>query len=389
MRQRLALLGATGSIGRSCLEVVRHHRDRLELVGLGALGSRPEELLEIAREFRPQYLVVVDAAAAQALAGALPPETRLDSGEEALVDLVLAPEVERVVAAIVGAAGLKPVHAALAAGKDVALANKESLVVAGRLLTETAARTGAAILPIDSEHVALHQALRAGRREEVRRLVLTASGGPFLRRDRATFDAIEPAEALRHPTWSMGDKISIDSATLVNKGLELIEARWLFGLPPERLDVVVHPQSLVHSFVEWRDGSWIAQLAPNDMIFPIQYALSYPERWGNEFQRLEPSALGALEFLPVDHEAFPAIGLARRALAAGDSAAAVFNAANEVAVRAFLEGRIRFPAIVETIAGALAGHAPEAVGSLESALGWDAWGRRAAEALVAAAPPPR
>jgi 1-deoxy-D-xylulose-5-phosphate reductoisomerase len=275
------------------------------------------------------------------------------------------------------------VHAALSAGKGVALANKESMVVAGRLLTGIAAATGAALLPIDSEHAALHQALRAGRPEEVERLVLTASGGPFLRRDRATFDSIRPAEALKHPTWSMGAKITVDSATLVNKGLELIEAHWLFGVPAERIEVVVHPQSIVHSLVEWRDGSWIAQLGPNDMIFPIQYALAYPDRWANRFARLEPSRLGSLDFLPLDRAAFPAVDLARAALAAGDSAPAVFNAANEVAVHAFLDGRLGFPRIVGTVEAVLERHRPEPVASLDEALGWDAWGRAEAAAELA------
>jgi 1-deoxy-D-xylulose-5-phosphate reductoisomerase len=388
-RQRLALLGATGSIGHSCLEVLRHHPERFELVAVGALGSRPDELAAIAREFRPRLVAVADAGAARALGDRLPPDTELVSGDGALLLAATHPDVDRVVAAIVGAAGLPPVHAALAEGRDVALANKESLVVAGRLLTALAERTGATILPIDSEHVALHQALRSGRREEVRRLVLTASGGPFLRRDAATLVTVQPDEALRHPTWSMGAKISIDSATLVNKGLELIEARWLFGVPPERIDVLVHPQSLVHSFVEWRDGSWIAQLSVNDMIFPIQYALAWPDRWENEFPRLRLEQIEGLEFLPLDEAKFPAVGLARSSLAAGESAPAVFNAANEVAVHAFLEGRIGFPAIVETIAAVLERHRPGPVGSLEEALAHDAWARREAHALLAAGGRPR
>jgi 1-deoxy-D-xylulose-5-phosphate reductoisomerase len=363
---------------------VRHHPERFELVALGALGSRPAELLAAAREFRPRALAVADPEAAEALRPDLPACIALGVGEAALVELALHPDVDRVVGAMVGAAGLRPVHAALAAGRSVALANKESLVVAGRLLTEIAARSGAEILPIDSEHVALHQALRSGRPEEVRRLALTASGGPFLRRDRATFDRITREEALRHPTWSMGAKITIDSATLVNKGLELIEAHWLFGVPAERIDVVVHPQSIVHSFVEWCDGSWIAQLAPNDMIFPIQYALSYPERWPNSFARLDPSALGTLEFLPLDDERFPAVAVARQALAAGESAPAVWNGANEIAVHAFLAGRISFPSIVEVSRRVLDAHRPGAVAHLDEALEWDGWGRREAERVIAA-----
>jgi 1-deoxy-D-xylulose-5-phosphate reductoisomerase len=297
--------------------------------------------------------------------------------------------VSRVLAAIVGAAGLPPVHAALAAGKGVALANKESLVVAGGLLTALAARTGARILPIDSEHVALHQALRAGSAEEVRRLVLTASGGPFLHRDEASWETIRPEEALRHPTWRMGAKITVDSATLMNKGLELIEASHLFGLPPEHIDVVVHPQSIVHSLVEYRDGSWIAQLARNEMVFPIQYALAYPERWENTFPRLDLAALGQLTFLALDDRRFPSVRMARQALAAGPSAPAVLNAANEVAVAAFLGGEVPFPAIFDTVAEVLDRHRPEPVADLDAALAWDAWGRREAEELLARLARPR
>lgn len=389
MKQRLALLGATGSIGRSCLEVLRHHPERFELVAVGALGTRPEELAAVVREFRPRLVAVVDEIATRALARELPPGTELVSGPDALVSAAIHPDVGRVVAAVVGAAGLPPVHAALAEGKGVALANKESLVVAGRLLTTLATETGAALLPIDSEHVALHQALRCGGAGEVRRLVLTASGGPFRRRDPGTFADIRPEEALRHPTWSMGAKITVDSATLVNKGLELIEAHWLFGVAPERIDVLVHPQSLVHSFVEWIDGSWIAQLSVNDMVFPIQYALAWPERWANEFPRLELAKLGQLEFEPLDDRRFPAVALARQALAAGDSAPAVFNAANEVAVHAFLDGRASFPAIVDTVRAVLDRHSPVAVTTIAEALHHDAWARREAEQILAAAPPSR
>jgi len=389
VKRRLALLGATGSIGRSCLEVLRHHPDRFELVALGALGSRPDELLAAVREFRPRFVAVADPAAGERLRADLPAGTELATGDGALVLAAVHPDVDLVVAAVVGAAGLAPVHAALAAGRRVALANKEALVVAGGLLTALAAASGATLLPIDSEHVALHQALRAGRPEEVARLVLTASGGPFLHRDPATFGAIRREEALRHPTWSMGAKITIDSATLVNKGLELIEAHWLFGVPADSIGVLVHPQSLVHSFVEWRDGSWVAQLSANDMVFPIQYALAWPERWANEFARLDPAALARLEFLPLDDAKFPAVSLARQALAAGDSAPAAFNAANEVAVAAFLDGRIRFPDILDTIRAVLDAHAPVPLDSLEAALDQDAEARRAAAARIASLPRPR
>lgn len=378
MIQRLALLGATGSIGASTVEVVRHHPDRLSIATLGALGRNPEELLALVREFRPLLLAVVDPAVARDLRPALPPGVELASGPEALLAAATHPAVDKVVAAIVGAAGLPPVAAALGAGKSVALANKESLVVAGSLLTDLARRTGAEIVPIDSEHVALHQALRCGTREEVRRLVLTASGGPFLDRDPATFATIRPEEALRHPTWSMGAKISVDSSTLINKGLELIEASHLFGIAPEAIDVVIHPRSLVHSLVEFRDGSWLAQLSVNDMIFPIQYALAYPERWANEFPRLDLAELGTLEFLPLDNRRFPAVELARAALAAGESAPAVLNAANEVAVHAFLDGEIGYPDILAVIEEVLADHHAEALADLDAALEWDRWGRQLA-----------
>jgi 1-deoxy-D-xylulose-5-phosphate reductoisomerase len=366
---------------------VRHHPERLRIVALGARGSRPEELAALARELVPELVAVEDRAAAERLRPLLPDGTRLVSGAGALVEVATHDAVDRVVAGMVGAAGLAPVAAALAGGKGVALANKEALVVAGRFLTALAAQSGAPLVPIDSEHVALHQALRAGRRDEVERLVLTASGGPFLDRDAATFAAIRRDEALRHPTWAMGEKITIDSATLVNKGLELIEARWLFDVRPEKIAVVVHPQSIVHSLVEWQDGSVVAQLAPNDMIFPIQYALAYPERWPNAFARLAPERLGTLVFRPLDETKFPAVALARRALAMGDSATAVLNAANEVAVHAFLAERISFPAIVDTVTRVVERHEATAVGSVADALEWDGWGRRQAELELAAASP--
>jgi 1-deoxy-D-xylulose-5-phosphate reductoisomerase len=383
----IALLGSTGSIGASVLEVVRHHPERLRVAALAAYGRKPAELAAQAREFRPELVAVVDSAAAAAVRAELPAGTRLAVGEAGLLEVATHPGAGRVVAAMVGAAGLRPVHAALAAGKDLALANKEALVVAGPLLTGLASERGAHILPIDSEHVALHQALRGGRREEVRRLVLTASGGPFLNRPRATWVGIRPEEALRHPTWAMGAKITVDSSTLMNKGLEVIEAHELFGVDYDRIEVVVHPQSIVHSLVEFRDGSWLAQLAPNEMVFPIQYALSYPDRWESGFERLRLEELAALSFQPVDGLRFPSVELARRALDAGESAPAVLNAANEVAVEAFLAGSASFPAIIETVEAVLAAHDAAPVAALEDALAWDEWGRtRAREVLSRRAP---
>jgi 1-deoxy-D-xylulose-5-phosphate reductoisomerase len=388
MTTHLALLGATGSIGASTLAVVAAHPERLSVVTLAAGGGRLDELERLARRHRPRLVAVAQEEAARKLASRLP-EVEVVGGPEGILAAATHPEVDKVVAAMVGAAGLPPVAAALAAGKDVALANKEALVVAGRLLCELAKRSGARLLPVDSEHVALHQALRSGGPGEARRLLLTASGGPFRERPLATWEAIRPEEALRHPTWAMGPKITVDSATLVNKGLELVEAHHLFAAPPAAIEVVIHPQSLVHSLVEFQDGSWLAQLSRNDMIYPVQYALAFPERWANEFPRLELAEVGRLDFQPLDEARFPAVGLARAALEAGDSGPIVFNAANEVAVHAFLAERLAFPGIVGTVARTLERHRSAPVRSLEEALDWDAWARGEAEAVARRLPPPR
>ena len=382
----ISVLGATGSVGTSVLRVVREHPERLHVVALAAYGSDPQKLLQQVEELRPRLVGVMDEGAAREVARQAPPGVEVVPGEEGLRAAATHPEARRVVAAMVGAAGLRPAWAAVDAGRDVALANKECLVVAGGLLTALARERGAALLPVDSEHAALHQALRGGDAREVARLVLTASGGPFWQREAATFASIAPAEALAHPTWKMGAKITVDSATMMNKGLELVEASHLFAVPPERIDVVVHPQSLVHSLVEFCDGTWLAQLSVNDMVFPVQYALSWPERWGNRFPRLAPAELGRLEFHPVDEAKFPTIGLARRALAAGASAPAVLNGANEAAVAAFLAGRASFPSIASTIDAVLDEHQAQPVRSLDEALAWDDWGRRRAAELLAGAP---
>ena len=382
MIRSIALLGSTGSIGESTLQVVRHHTDRLRVEALAAQGSKLERLEEQIQELHPRLVAVHDTTKAAELRKRVGGEIEVVSGEEGLLQAARLDRVDLVVVAVVGAAGLPATHAALEAGKDVALANKESLVVAGSLLKEVARATGARILPIDSEHVALHQSLRSGRPSEVHRLMLTASGGPFRTRDVDTWGEIAPEEALRHPTWQMGAKISIDSATLMNKGLELIEAHHLFDVPPERIEVVIHPQSIVHSLVEYCDGSWVAQMSVNDMIFPIQYALAYPDRWGNEFERMEPHLLGCLEFEPLDSGRFPSVELARASLSMGDSAPAVLNAANEVAVRAFLDGRIPFPGIVSTVERVLQSHSPGPITNLDEALMHDASARRQARQLL-------
>ncbi len=373
---RVAVLGSTGSIGTSTLDVIEASGGRFEAWLLAAHRS-VEQLVEQARRVRPAWVVVVDEAAAATLGpGSLPPGTRLAVGPDALDRLVADPAVDRVVSAIVGAAGLRSTWAALEAGKTVALANKETLVMAGPLVIQLAHRTGAAILPVDSEHSAIHQALLAGNPDEIRRIVLTASGGPFRTRPQEQLAAVTPAEALRHPTWSMGPKITVDSATMMNKALELIEARWLFGVPAEKLAVLVHPQSIVHSMVEFVDGSVLAQLSPPDMRLPIQYALTYPHRTAGPARRLDFTQALTLAFEPPDAGRFPAVRLGHEAAARGGTAGCVLNAANEEAVGGFLAGRIRFTDIADVCGRVLDEHPFEAEPTLEEIRRLDAWARQ-------------
>jgi len=372
----VAVLGSTGSIGKSTLDVIAASGGRF-VPHLLAAHRSVGPLLEQAREFRPRWVVVTDPAAAAEIGPAsLPPGTQLAVGEEALDDLVAAPVVDRVVSAIVGAAGLRSTWAAVAAGKTVALANKETLVMAGPLVMRLAAGSGATILPVDSEHSAIHQALCSGRPIEVARILLTASGGPFRTRSRESLATVTPAEALRHPTWAMGPKITVDSATMMNKALELIEARWLFDVPAEKLGVVVHPQSIVHSLVEFVDGSVIAQMSPPDMRLPIQYALSYPERLAGPARRMDFSQAARLDFEPPDPDRFPALRLGDAAAARGGTAGAVLNAANEEAVRGFLDGAIAFTDIADICARLLDEHPYQAEPSLGDVLRLDAWARQ-------------
>lgn len=372
----VAVLGSTGSIGKSTLDVIAASGGRF-VPHLLAAHRSVGLLLEQAREFRPRWVVVTDpAAAAEIGTDSLPPGTQLAVGEEALDDLVAAPVVDRVVSAIVGAAGLRSTWAAVAAGKTVALANKETLVMAGPLVMRLAADSGATILPVDSEHSAIHQALCSGRPAEVARILLTASGGPFRTRSRESLATVTPAEALRHPTWSMGPKITVDSATMMNKALELIEARWLFDVPADKLGVVVHPQSIVHSLVEFIDGSVIAQLSPPDMRLPIQYALSYPERLPGPARRMDFAQAARLDFEPPDLERFPAVRLGYEAAARGGTAGAVLNAANEEAVRGFLDGAIAFTDIADMCARLLDEHPHQVDPSLDDVLRLDAWARQ-------------
>jgi 1-deoxy-D-xylulose-5-phosphate reductoisomerase len=378
----LSILGSTGSVGTNVLRVVDAFPGRFRVVGLAA-GSNVERLAEQVARYRPRVVSVASASASEALGRLVALDgTRVGVGEGGMVEVATHPEAQTVVASAVGAVGLLPTYRALEAGKDVALANKETLVIAGELMLALSRARGGRLLPIDSEHCALHQCLEGRRPEEVRRLILTASGGPFRDRPRETFDRITPAEALQHPTWSMGRKITIDSATLMNKGLEVIEAHWLFGVPAERVEVLIHPQSVVHSLAEFVDGTILAQLGVTDMRLPIQYALSYPERWEAAIPGLDFTKARRLDFDRPDCDRFPCLGLAYKALAAGGSACAVLNAANEVAVAAFLDGRIPFTSIPDSIQEVLEAHPPEPVNELSDVLEADAWARdRAREAL--------
>ncbi|MGH7163334.1 MAG: 1-deoxy-D-xylulose-5-phosphate reductoisomerase [Planctomycetota bacterium] len=348
---RVLLAGATGSVGRSTLEVVRALAPDARLLGVFS-GANAAALAPIAREFGVRYAGVSDARALPALRAALP-DARTGAGDDFLAEAVADPEIDIVVNAVSGAAGLTASLEAARRGKTLALANKESLVMAGPVLLRAAASSGARVVPVDSEHSAIFQVLRAGRRGEVRRVILTASGGPFRTWSAEAMERATPADALRHPTWSMGPKISVDSATLMNKALELVEARWLFELDPDQLDVVVHPQSLVHSFVEYVDGSLVAQMGKPDMRLPIQFALTWPERRGPGFGSFRVEDFARLTFEAPDRDRFPALELGERAARAGGTAGAVLNAANEVAVRRFLDGEIPFPAIAATVAAVL------------------------------------
>ena len=348
----IAILGSTGSIGRSSLDVIEAHPDRFRVTYLTA-HRNIEVLSEQVRRFKPRAVVVTDVALAEQLREWVNGTTEVLCGSQALLDIVARPDVDIVISALVGFAGLHPTLRAIEAGKDIALANKETLVVGGELVMSKVRQHNVRLLPVDSEHSAILQCLQGEDIHSVSRLILTASGGPFLHTPREEMDAITPARALKHPTWTMGSKITIDSATLMNKGLELIEAHWLFGLPAERIEVIVHPQSIIHSMVEFVDGSVKAQLGIPDMKLPIQYALTYPERPPSTFQRVDFASLALLTFQNPDMERFPCLSLAFRAMREGGTTPAVLNAANETAVQLFLEGRIGFTAIPALIAHAM------------------------------------
>lgn len=363
--QQVAVFGSTGSIGRSTLDVIAASPDRFQVAALSAFGNLPL-LVEQARRFQPETIVAADAERGRAFPWPDDLKSRVRFGSEALNEVARAPEVDIVVAGIVGSAGLSSTLAAIEAGKRIALANKETMVVAGRLAIRAAQRSGAEILPVDSEHSAIFQAMRSGRESEVARLLLTASGGPFRTWTSAAMAEATVEQALSHPTWSMGRKITVDSATMMNKALEIIEARWLFDLPADRIDVVVHPQSIVHSMVEFVDGSVLAQLGPPDMRLPIQYALTFPERTPGPTLRLDTSAAWRLEFEPPDHERFPALRLGAEVARSGGTTGVVLNAANEVAVQRFLDREIAFPDIVAGCREVLENHHYEPHPTLET-----------------------
>jgi len=374
--RKIVVLGSTGSIGTSTLDVAAASDGRLQVIGLSANRSC-QRLLEQARRVRPRWVAVMDEESGRQFDWReVPPETQLLLGPEGIERMAVDDEVDVVVASIVGSAGLAGAWAAVQAGKTLALANKETLVMAGPLVMREAAQRGATVLPVDSEHSAVFQSLQAGRRDELKRIILTASGGPFREHSRQEMEQVTVEEALAHPTWNMGEKITIDSATMMNKALEIIEARWLFDLQPEQIEVVVHPQSIVHSLVEFQDGAVVAQLGPPDMKLPIQYALSYPERWDGPAARLDFRRVFSLDFFPPDEERFPALGLGHEVARRGGTAGAVLNAANESAVAGFLQGRIRFTDVVPACRAVLDEHNYDPSPTLQELLGLDAWARK-------------
>ena len=388
-QQVLTILGSTGSIGESTLDVVSRHPEKFRVFALA--GHRQvDKLAAQCKQFRPEYAVVGDAGHAAELEKKLKQEgidTQVLYGSQALIDVASADEVSGVMCAIVGAAGLPSALAAAQKGKTIYLANKETLVVSGALFMETARQNGATVLPIDSEHNAIFQVLPrdyTGRLNEhgINSIILTASGGPFLNTDLSTFDSITPEQAVKHPNWSMGRKISVDSASMMNKGLELIEAHWLFNCPPEKLEVVIHPQSVIHSMVRYRDGSVLAQLGNPDMRTPIAYCLGLPERIDSGVGELDFGALSALTFQKPDFDRFPCLKLAYQAMNAGGAAPCVLNAANEVAVAAFLDKRIKFTDIAKVIAHCLAQDFSDGRHDIEGLLAQDAQTRRQAEAFI-------
>lgn len=372
---QIALLGSTGSIGKSSLEVIRKHCDRFNLRGITAHRNWVQ-LAQQAHKFQPDFAIIGDETLEHKIDRSLfPKKTELMFGQDGIEQLAADPSVDTVISGIVGAAGLRGTWAAVEAGKRVAIANKETMVVAGPLVVDLAQKTGATLIPVDSEHSAIYQCLLSGRREDLKRIILTASGGPFLGWNSQQLQEVTPEKALAHPTWDMGPKITIDSATLMNKALELIEAKWLFDLELDQIEVVIHPQSIVHSFVEFLDHSVIAQLSPPDMKLPIQYALTYPERWEGSAQELNWQEMFQLQFQPPDHETFPALKLGKETAARGGTCGAVLNAANEQAVARFLDGQLRFDQITTACKQILDNHHFDPSPTLSDLMALDKWAR--------------
>jgi 1-deoxy-D-xylulose-5-phosphate reductoisomerase len=384
--KRIIILGSTGSIGTNTLDIVQRFPEEFQVVGLTA-GGNIEKLEEQIRRFAPRAVAVSTAASAAALrqrCAGLPVEVL--QGEEGIAQIAAMPGAELVISAIVGAAGLVPTLAAIRSGKHIALANKEPMVMAGKLMQEEARKHQVRIFPVDSEHSAIFQSLEGHRLEDVRRLILTASGGALWTLTKEQLRDVTPEQALQHPNWKMGSKITIDSATLMNKGLEVVEARWLFDIPESRIDVLVHRESIIHSLVEYQDRSMIAQLGLPDMRTPISYAMRYPERMPLDLPSLDLTEVASLTFCKPDHERFPCLRLGYESLKIGGSLPAAMNAANEVAVDAFLHGGIRFGEIAEVIRSTMEAHLPRTVASLDDALEADRWAREKAASLVHALP---
>ena len=382
-KRRVVILGSTGSIGESALKVARDIPERMEIVGLAA-GKNVARLMEQAREFSPKAIAIGDEASATSEIRNQKSESPLLVGEDGLCELATMPEADMVLISIVGTAGLRPALAAIEAGKDIAVASKEILVMAGEAVMTAARKKGVQVLPVDSEHNAIFQCIEGRSPEQVRRIILTASGGPFRTWPAADLEKVTRAQALKHPTWVMGAKITIDSATLFNKGLEMIEARWLFDVEMARVDVIVHPQSIIHSMVEFVDNSVLAQLSATDMCFPIQFAVTWPERVPNRLPPLDFTKLAKLEFEAPRTKDFPALDLARWAGTDGGTLPSVMNAANEVAVAAFLEDRCTFPAIWRTVESVMRAHTNKPHATLAEILDADAWARVIAVEKIAA-----
>jgi 1-deoxy-D-xylulose-5-phosphate reductoisomerase len=383
-RKRVVILGATGSIGESALRVARDIPERMEIVGLAA-KSNAHKLAAAANEVRPESVCMVDETQIDILRKALDYQPRIFSGTAGLLQIACLTGADIVLVAIVGTGGLRPALAAIEAGKNLAVASKEILVMAGEIVMREARENGVHVLPVDSEHNAIFQCLEGKQETDIRRIILTASGGPFRETPRTGFDSITPEQALRHPTWNMGPKITIDSATLFNKGLEMIEAHWLFGVEMKRVEVVIHPQSIVHSMVEFTDGSTLAQLSYSNMCFPIQYAVTWPDRVPNTLPPLDFSKLSKLEFSTPRYDDFPALNLARRAGETGGTLPAVMNAANEIAVAAFLDRKVRFPEIWWIVEQVMDRHPPVAHPDLDAILRADQWARAQAQGCVQSA----